>query len=101
MKRYKCNDCGCFISVLPGDTATACPACDGILTPVPDGLVSSSVKVQRLTFQDGLLVALVSGQQTRAFRWANWLSVPDWEPMDLRDVFRPYSKTVSATGRIF
>ena len=109
MKRYKCSDCGNFVSVLPSDTVTFCPICDGILilldsTDYPVRMTVPSCKIQHLVFDDGTRELTVSSPlSTHAFRYGTDKdgSTFDWQPMGLVDVFKPYSKFKDCVGRIF
>lgn len=100
MKRYRCTSCGIFLGDR-SDYRDTCPLCGGNLVLVPGSLVTSYVKIQRLGFKDGADVLVIVGQVAKAFRWAKEQGIPDWEPMEMEEVFRPYSRCETAVGRIF
>lgn len=108
MKRYKCDNCGQYISLLVDAEVAVCPLCDGKLVPCPVNTpayapTTLSCKIQYLVFEDGTEELMVSGtRDSRAFAYkpdrdGTW----DWQPMGLVDVFRPYSRFKDSVGRIF
>jgi hypothetical protein len=109
MKRYKCNDCGSYVSLLVDVQYAKCPQCDGELvqcveTAYPAHAPVPSCKIQYLVFEDDARELIVSGHsQSHAFRYDKDKNgnTYDWQPMGLVDVFQTYSKFKDCVGRIF
>jgi len=93
-KRYKCKDCGNYITAL-GDI-DACPQCDGELEAV-----TPFCKVQYLTFEDGSEELIISGHERSYAFVYDPVVERGWQPMGLVDVFKPLSKFKDCSGRIF
>ena len=75
MKRYKCNDCCSYVSLLVDVQFAKCSQCDGELVQCPESIYPArtsapSCKIQYLVFDDGARELIVSGHsQSRAFRY--------------------------------
>jgi hypothetical protein len=106
--RYKCHDCGSYVSLLVKAEFCKCPMCDGELELCREEseitlLSPTSVKIQYLIMETGRELLVIDGRHdVRAFQYDydkdNNL---DWQPIPTIDIFKPYGNTRKVEGRIF
>ncbi len=102
--KYICNNCGAFVNLLIKVEFCQCPLCGGNLTlhqTHDPQAISNSITIQRLRMDNGKeLLAIASETGDHAFQRPITLD-DEWQPIDIKEITKPYQHCIKAEGRVF